>query len=84
MMFIEAKTTYSFHFNVVVYTTPILWTINFPCSLTTQLECIVADVPSKYKIFTELFKSTNDYDGFYLLLSKLVPLDQNSIIIDLE
>jgi transposase len=27
---------------------------------------------------------TNDYDGFYQLLSKLAPLDQNSIIIGLE
>lgn len=36
------------------------------------------------KILIEPFKFTNDYDGFYLLLSKLAPLDQNSIIIGLE
>ncbi len=30
------------------------------------------------------FKFSNDYDGFYLLLSKLVPLDQHSSIISLE
>ena len=32
----------------------------------------------------EPFKFTNDYDGFYLLHSKLVSLDQGSIIIGLE
>ena len=36
------------------------------------------------RILIEPFKFTNDYDGFYLLLSKLAPLDQNSIIIGLE
>ena len=36
------------------------------------------------KILIEPFKFTNDYDGFYLLLSNLAPLDQNSIIIGLE
>ena len=36
------------------------------------------------EILIEPFKFTNDYDGFYLLLTKLAPLDQNSIIIGLE
>ena len=36
------------------------------------------------EILLEPFKFTNDYDGFYLLLSNLAPLDQNSIIIGLE
>ena len=36
------------------------------------------------EILIEPFKFTNDYDGFYLLLSKLAPLDQHSIIIGLE
>ena len=40
-----------------------------------------AAVSSDSEILIEPFKFTNDYDGFYLLLSKLAPLDQNSIII---
>ena len=36
------------------------------------------------EILIEPFKFTNDYDGFYLLLSNLAPLDQNSSIIGLE
>jgi transposase len=52
--------------------------------LTTQLECIAAAISSGGEILIEPFKFTNDYDGFYLLLSKLAPLDQNSIIIGLE
>ena len=42
-----------------------------------------AAVSSGGEILIEPSKYTNDYDGFYLLLSKLVPLDQNSIIIGL-
>lgn len=38
----------------------------------------------KGKILIEPSKFTNNYDGFYLLLSKLVPLDQHSSIIVLE
>ena len=38
----------------------------------------------KGEILIEPFKFTNNYDGFYLLLSRLTPLDQNSIIIVLE
>ena len=41
-------------------------------------------ISSDGEILIEPFKFTNDYDGFYLLLSKLAPLDQNSIIIGLE
>ena len=41
-------------------------------------------ISSEGEILIEPFKFTNDYDGFYLLLPKLVPLDQNSIIIGLE
>lgn len=36
------------------------------------------------EILIESFKFTNDYYGFYLLLSYLASLDQNSIIIGLE
>ena len=43
-----------------------------------------AAISSDGEILIEPFKFTNDYDGFYLLLSKLAPLDQNSIIIGLE
>ena len=43
-----------------------------------------AAISSDGERLIEPFKFTNDYDGFYLLLSKLAPLDQNSIIIGLE
>lgn len=43
-----------------------------------------AAISSEGEILIEPFKFTNDYDGFYLLLSKLAPLDHNSIIIGLE
>lgn len=43
-----------------------------------------ATISSDGKILIEPFKFTNDYNGFYLLLSSLAPLDQNSIIIGLE
>ena len=43
-----------------------------------------AAISSDGEILIEPFKFTNDYDGFYLLLSNLAPLDQNSIIIGLE
>ena len=39
---------------------------------------------SEGEILIESFKFANDYDGFYLLLSKLASLDQHSIIIGLE
>ena len=49
-----------------------------------KLNHFAAAISSDSEILIELFKFTNDYDGFYLLLSKLAPLDQNSIIIGLE
>ena len=50
----------------------------------TKLNHFDAAISSDGEILIEPFKFTNDYDGFYLLLSKLAPLDQNSIIISLE
>ena len=49
-----------------------------------KLNHFAAAISSDDEILIEPFKFTNDYDGFYLLLSKLAPLDQNSIIIGLE
>ena len=49
-----------------------------------KLNLFAAAVSSQGEILIEPFKFTNDYDGFYLLLSKLAPLDQNSIIIGLK
>ena len=49
-----------------------------------KLNHFAAAVSSDGEILIEPFKFTNDYDGFYLLLPKLAPLDQNSIIIGLE
>lgn len=49
-----------------------------------KLNHFAAAVSSDGEILIEPFKFTNDYDGFYLLLSKLAPLDQDSIIIGLE
>ena len=49
-----------------------------------KLNHFAAAISSEGEILIELFKFTNDYDGFYLLLSKLAPLDQDSIIIGLE
>ena len=45
---------------------------------------IVGGYHSEGEILIEPFKFTYDYDRFYLLLSKLVPLVQNSIIIGIE
>lgn len=50
----------------------------------SNLNHFAAAVSSDVEILIEPFKFTNDYDGFYLLLSNLAPLDQNSIIIGLE
>ena len=50
----------------------------------TKLNHFAAASSSDGEILIEPFKFTNDYDGFYLLLSNLAPLDQNSIIIGLE
>ena len=49
-----------------------------------KLNHFAAAISSDGEELIEPFKFTNDYDGFYLLLSKLAPLDQNSIIIGLE
>ena len=49
-----------------------------------KLNHFAAAISFNGEILIEPFKFTNDYDGFYLLLSKLAPLDQNSIIIGLE
>ena len=49
-----------------------------------KLNHFAAAISSDGRILIEPFKFTNDYDGFYLLLSSLAPLDQNSIIIGLE
>lgn len=49
-----------------------------------KLNHFAAAISSDGGILIEPFKFTNDYDGFYLLLSSLAPLDQNSIIIGLE
>ena len=49
-----------------------------------KLNHFAAAISSDGEILIEPFKFTKDYDGFYLLLSKLAPLDQNSIIIGLE
>ena len=49
-----------------------------------KLNHFASAISSDGEILIEPFKFTNDYDGFYLLLSKLVPLDQHNIIIGLE
>ena len=49
-----------------------------------KLNHFAAAISSDGEILIEPFKFTNDYDGFYLLLSKLATLDRNSIIIGLE
>ena len=49
-----------------------------------KLNHFASAISSEGEILIEPFKFTNDYDGFYLLLSKLAPLHQNSIIIGLE
>jgi transposase len=49
-----------------------------------KLNHFAVAISSDGEILIDPFKFTNDYDGFYLLLSKLAPLDQNSIIIGLE
>ena len=49
-----------------------------------KLNHFASAISSEGEILIEPFKFTNDYDGFYLLTSKLALLDQNSIIIGLE
>ncbi|EHF03194.1 hypothetical protein HMPREF1020_04917, partial [Clostridium sp. 7_3_54FAA] len=42
-----------------------------------KLNHFAAAISSEGGILIEPFKFSNDYDGFYLLLSKLAPLDQD-------
>ncbi|MFQ6973151.1 MAG: IS110 family transposase [Enterocloster aldenensis] len=49
-----------------------------------KLNHFAAAISSEGGILIEPFKFSNDYDGFNLLLSKLAPLDQDSIIIILN
>lgn len=49
-----------------------------------KLHPFAIEISSDGEILIEPFKFTNDYDVFYLLLSKLAPLDHNSIIIGLK
>ncbi|MFQ9650176.1 MAG: IS110 family transposase [Enterocloster sp.] len=49
-----------------------------------NLNHFATSISSEGEILIEPLKFTNNYDGFYLLLSKLAPLDQNSINIGLE
>ena len=49
-----------------------------------KLNHFASAISSDGEILIEPFKFTNDNDGFQLLLSKLNPLDKDSIIIGLE
>ncbi|WP_286338588.1 IS110 family transposase [Bacteroides acidifaciens] len=49
-----------------------------------KLNHFASSIFSQGEMLIEPFKFTNDYDGFYLLFSKLAPLDRHSIIIGLE
>lgn len=49
-----------------------------------KLNHFASAISSDGEVLIEPFKFTNDYDGFYLLISKLDTLDQNSIVIGLE
>lgn len=50
----------------------------------SKLYHFASAVSSEGEILIEPFQFSNDFDGFYLLLYKLAPLDQRSIIIGLE
>lgn len=50
----------------------------------TKLNHFATAISSDGEVLIEPFQFSNDYDGFYLLLSKLAPLDQNSSSIGLE
>lgn len=49
-----------------------------------KLNHFASAISSDGEVLIEPFKFTNDYDGFSLLVSKLVALDHDSIIIGLE
>ena len=48
-----------------------------------KLKHFASAISSEGKILIAPSQFSNDYDGFYLLLSKLAPLNQHSIIIGL-
>lgn len=50
----------------------------------SKLNHFTATISAQSEIPIEPFKSTYDYDGFYLLLPKLSTLDQHTIIICFE
>ena len=56
----------------------------FLCIPITKLNHFATVISSEGEIHIDPFKLTNIYDDFYLLLSKLAPLHQNSYIIVLE
>ena len=49
-----------------------------------KLNHFASAISSDGEVLIEPFKFSNDYDGFYLLVSNLNALDQNSIVIGLE
>ena len=49
-----------------------------------KLNHFTITISAEGEVLIEPFKFTNDYDGFYLLLSKLESLDLNSITIGTE
>ena len=49
--------------------------------LYAKLNHFASAISSNVEILIEPFKFSNGYADFYLLLSNLAPLDQNSIII---
>lgn len=51
---------------------------------TAKFNHFAASISSDGEILIEPFKFSNDYDGFYLLISNLAPLDQNSGVIGFE
>lgn len=50
----------------------------------SKFNYIAASISSNGKLLIDSFKLSNNYDGFYLLLFNLLPLDQSSSIIGLE
>ena len=49
-----------------------------------KLNHFASAISSDDEILIEPFQFSNDYEGFYLLLSHLAPLDPNNIITSLE
>ena len=48
-----------------------------------KLNHFAAAISSDSEILIEPFQFSNDYDGFYLLLSHLAPLDQKAFTLSL-